>query len=228
MGRPSWNKTTEALARRAAQAEHANERLQEADADLPADRHDTVFTLLALSRARDAALLSAAGSVLRRRAAGRSAPLWLPPSWVLPGEAAPQWWREGVTRRDAGIWRSIPQPGPEMALAQPDDPLAQTVAMAARQLRASLVGHKSRDSHYEAYVPDSHAALGQGRGVPPIPGLSPEQSWKTNLRLGRGSGYRVRADREEEFAQANRDRHAVWDRARIYGAAVVALLRSVA
>ncbi|MEV7925445.1 hypothetical protein [Kitasatospora sp. NPDC088779] len=39
-----------------------------------------------------------------------------------------------------------------------------------------------------------------------------------------GLGVRVRAGLEEEFRQANRDRHAVWERSRAYGAAVAELL----
>jgi hypothetical protein len=228
MIRPSWTDTTAALARRAELAEAASRRMKDAQANFGHSERETqeLFALVALSRARDAALLKAAGSALRRRAAGRPAPLWLPPSWVLPGEAAPRWWRELVTQRDAGIWLAIPQPGPETALGQLDDPLIQDVAKGARLLQTSLVGHKSRDSSYEAYVPEGGPL--QGRSVPPVPGLSPERSWKANLLLGRGTGFRVKAGRVEEFAQANRDRHAIWDRARSYGAAVVALLRAVA
>ncbi|MFD8316158.1 hypothetical protein [Kitasatospora purpeofusca] len=228
MIRPSWTDTTAALARRAELAETAAQRMRDAEADFGHSERETqeLFALVALSRARDAALLRAAGSALRRRAAGRSAPLWLSPSRVLPGEAAPRWWRQVVTQTDAGIWRAIPQPGPETALGQLDDPLVQEVAKGARLLQTSLVGYKGRDSSYEAFVPDGGPL--QGRSVPPIPGLSPERSWKVNLLLGRGSGFRVKADRMDEFAQANQDRHAVWERARTYGAAVVVLLRAVA
>ncbi|MGW4517975.1 hypothetical protein ACWEO4_39900, partial [Streptomyces sp. NPDC004393] len=56
--------------------------------------------------------------------------------------------------------------------------------------------------------------------------LSPEANRRANLRLGRGSGMRVRPGRHEEFDQLHTDYFAVWDRSRAYAAAVLALQRA--
>lgn len=182
---------------------------------------------VALSKAHDAALLKAAGMVLRRRADGRVAPRRLPRPRVLPGEATPRWWIDSVNNSAAGIWRVIPAPGPESALGPADDLLVQNVAQQARRLQARLTGHRARGSYYEAYEPDPTAAHGHGtRPVPALPGLSERASRRVNL--WRSQGMRVPAGRLDEFRQADNDAFAVRERARSYGDAVLALLRSVA
>ncbi|MFC5220025.1 hypothetical protein [Streptomyces coerulescens] len=178
---------------------------------------------VALSKAHDAALLRAAHQLLNRRAGGKRPPRRLPQPRILPGSNVPQWWIETINTTYAGIWRAIPAPGPELRLGGPDDALVHEVAKQARLLQASRVGHRKRDSLYEAYIPDG--TVSGGRSLPPIRGLSPEASRRANLLLGRGSGMRVQPGRDEEFDQLQTDYFAVWDRSRAYAAAVLALLR---
>ncbi|MFD9687309.1 hypothetical protein ACFWXO_16310 [Kitasatospora sp. NPDC059088] len=229
----SWDRTVRELAERvelaqsaAAWAEAVRAPNSSSSLGERASR-EQVFSAVALSRARDAALLKAARFALRRRAAGRPAPLRLPHGRVLPGAAAPRWWRNAaVFRDDAGIWRVIPLPGPERLVGLPeDDPLVLDVAEQTRLLHASLLGHRNRDAYYEAFEPDGQR--GQGTSVPPVAALSRRTSWKVQTWLHPGLGMRVRTDLEEEFQQANRDRHAVWERSRAYGAAVAELLGRV-
>ncbi|MFE6055073.1 hypothetical protein ACFQ6N_30350 [Kitasatospora sp. NPDC056446] len=99
------------------------------------------------------------------------------------------------------------------------------MAEQARLLRASLLGHQNRDAYYEAFKPDGQH--GQGASVPPLAALSRKTSWKVQTWLHPDFGMRVRADLEEEFQQASRDRHAIWERSRAYGSAVVKLLSRV-
>lgn len=185
-----------------------------------------VFAAVALSKARDAAVLRAASLALQRRAADSRPPRSLPKAFVLPGEATPQWWMNLINKTDAGIWRSIPRPGAELRIGSPDNPLVQDVAQQARLLQASLTGHRSHGSYYEAYHPDPQRPC-QGPTATPIPGLSPDLSRRLRLRFGTG-GMRVTATRDDEFRQASRDSHAVWTRARSYGSAVLALIRDTA
>ncbi|MFE4514739.1 hypothetical protein ACFRMQ_11185 [Kitasatospora sp. NPDC056783] len=230
----AWNGTVRELAERlelarAAWAEVETES-ERPGGDSPQEKAKSWQALLAaraLSRARDATLLHAAGSALRRRADGRSAPLRLPRGRVLPGAATPHWWCMAVTRDDAGIWRAIPQIGPETRVGLPaDDPLVREAAEQARFLQDSLRGHRTRDDHYEAYVPDGRPdRLGEGSSVPPVAWLSPKSSRKIQAYLHPTLGMRVRADRMEAFGKAIRDQHAVWERSRAYGSAVVELLR---
>ncbi|MFF1785555.1 hypothetical protein ACFVX9_03745 [Kitasatospora sp. NPDC058243] len=230
----SWSRTVRELSERTELARSAASRVESARDRPPGDHaqderdsREQLFSTVALSRARDAALLKAARFALRRRAAGRPAPLWLPHGRVLPGAATPRRWRSAaVFRDDAGIWRVIPQPGPERLVGLPeDDTLVLEVAEQARLLRASLLGHQNRDAYYEVFKPDGRR--GQGTSVPPIAVLSSKTSWKVQTWLHPGLGMRVQADLEEEFQQANLDRHAVWERSRAYSAAVVKLLGRV-
>ncbi|MEV4505468.1 hypothetical protein [Streptomyces klenkii] len=253
----SWQSTVDALADRAEQAARSSARVSEAKDELVrirpahlaelsesdpaayrrqveihvrsggfAQAQRALLGAVALSKAHDAALLKAAGLVLRRRADGRPAPRRLPSPRVLPGEATPKWWIDSVNNSAAGIWRVIPEPGPESMLGARDDLLVQDVAQQARRLQASLTGHRARGSYYEAYEPDPAAADGHGiRPVPALPGLGERVSRQVNLM--RSQSMRVPASRLDEFRQAGHDAFAVWERARGYGDAVVALLRSV-
>ncbi|MFJ2864996.1 hypothetical protein [Kitasatospora sp. NPDC087314] len=224
----SWSSTVRELAERAELAHSTASWAEAALTQHSGDRSSRgrLLSNVALSRARDAALLKAARFALCRRAAGRPAPLWLPHGRVLPGAATPRWWREAATRDDAGIWRVIPLPGPERLVGLPeDDPLVLAVAEQARLLQASLLGHQNRDAFYEAFEPDGHR--GEGTSVEPLRRLGSKTSWKVQTWVNPRLGMRVRADREDEFQQANRDRRAVWERSRAYGDAVVALLRRV-
>ncbi|MGW1616149.1 hypothetical protein ACWCQZ_43205 [Streptomyces sp. NPDC002285] len=179
---------------------------------------------VALSKAHDAALLRAAHQLLARRAGGKRPSRRMPQPRILPGSNVPQWWIEAINTTDAGIWRAIPSPGPELRLSGPDDALAHEVAKQARLLQASRMGHRKRNGLYEAYIPDS--TISGGRPLPPIRGLSPEASRRANLLLGRGSGMRVQPGRDEEFDQLHTDYFAVWDRSRAYAAAVLELLQT--
>ncbi|MCM2430976.1 hypothetical protein [Streptomyces sp. RKAG337] len=120
-----------------------------------------------------------------------------------------------------------PPEGPEARIGPADNPAVQDVAHQARLLQASLLGHRTRDSFYEAYEPDGDD-LGGGTSVPAIAGLNPEHSRKLNLWLGRGGGMRVQPSLDEQFTKAQEDYHAVWKRARAYGDAVLALIRDCA
>ncbi|MEU3562850.1 hypothetical protein [Kitasatospora sp. NPDC006786] len=230
----SWSRTARELSERTELARSAATTVEAVHDQFPGgrgqderDSRERLFSAVALSRARDAALLKAARFALRRRAAGRPAPLWLPHGRLLPGAAAPRWWRSAaVFRDDAGIWRLIPLAGPESLVGLPeDDPLVLDVAEQARLLRASLLGHRNRDAYYEAFEPDGQR--GQGTSVPPSTVLGRKTGWKVQTWLHPNLGMRVRADLEEEFKRANRDRHAVWERSRAYGAAVAELLGRV-
>ncbi|MFB7677025.1 hypothetical protein ACFC26_37050 [Kitasatospora purpeofusca] len=231
---PGWARTVRELADRlelaqAAWAE-AETEAERPSGNSPQDKarsSQALLAALALSRARDAALLYAAGSALQRRADGRSAPLRLPRGRVLPSAVTPRWWCMAVTRDDAGIWRSIPQIGPETRVGlSADNPLVLEAAEQARLLQASLRGHRTHDDHYEAYVPGGGLdRIGEGRSAPPPAWLGPKTGRKVHAYVHSTLGTRVRADRTDEFDQASRDRHAVWERSRAYGSAVVELLR---
>ncbi|GAA5707336.1 hypothetical protein AQJ43_29450 [Streptomyces avermitilis] len=183
-----------------------------------------ISVAVALMKAHDAALLRSAHTLLARRANGQRLPRRLPRPLVLPGGYAPQWWISSIDSTYAGIWRAIPSPGPELRLGSPNDPLVQEVAKQARLLQASRVGYRGRDDLYEAFHPDGTREGGEP--VPPIRGLSPETSRRTNLALGRGDGIRIQPSRMEEAGQMHTDYFAVWDRSRAYAAAVLALLRA--
>lgn len=253
----NWQSTVDALADRTEQAARASARVSQAKGDLARIRpahlaelsesdpgayrrqaeihvHSNAFAqaqgallgAVALSKAHDAALLKASGMLLRRRADGRPAPRRLPQPRVLPGGATPKWWIDSVNNSAAGIWRVIPLPGPESMLGPRDDLLVQDVAQQARRLQASLTGHRARGSYYEAYESDPTAADGQGtRPVPAIPGLGQRASRRVNLVFSQS--MRVPSEKLDEFRQAGNDAFAVWERARAYGDAVLALLRSV-
>ena len=225
MASDEWRATLEALTARLDVAVRANERVTDAKGQLD-DPYERLLAAVALSKAHDAALLRSAALALRRCAVGRRPPRWLPRARVLPGEAAPAWWRERINRSYAGIWRAIPEPGPELRVGPSDSDLVQDVARCAQQLQASQLGFRVRNSFYEAYEPDRQGSS-VGTVVPPVRGLSPELSRKANLWRGRGRGMRVQPHRDAEFRQAQHDYHAVWDRSRAYGVAVVALLRDV-
>jgi hypothetical protein len=178
---------------------------------------------VALMKAHDAALLRSARTLLVRRAQGKRPPRRLQRPHVLPGNYVPDWWMSSINSSYAGIWRAIPSPGPELLLGSPDDPLVQEVAKQARLLQASHVGYRKRDGLYEAFHLDGTRG---DKAVAPIRGLSPETSRRANLLLGRGDGMRIQPARMEEADQLHADYFAVWDRARAYGAAVLALLRA--
>ncbi|MFE5142378.1 hypothetical protein ACFRDV_32780 [Streptomyces fagopyri] len=179
---------------------------------------------MAMSKAHDAALLRAAGRLLVRRADGRQPPRRLPRPHVVPGPYVPEWWMSGVNSTYAGIWWALPAAGPELRLGSPDDPFVQDVARHARLLQASRVGYRGRNDLYEAYIHGDEP--GEMQAVPPVPGLSAEQSRQINLRVGRGRGIRVQPGRDSEFVLLHTDYFAVWDRARAYAAATVRLLQA--
>lgn len=219
----TWEDTIDALAVRALTAAHAHERVQELKAAGTAD--EPLLAAIAISKTYDAALLRAASVALHRRADGLHAPRWLPRPRLLPGGAAPRWWREAVNRSAAGIWKAIPQPGPERRLGPPDSPLVRNVTRCAQDLQASLRGHRTRTTFYEAYEPDGQQ-VGSGTAVPPLSYLGPAISRRLNLWLSTGRGVRIPPEHLPAFRQANDDYHAVWDRSRAYAEAVHALLRT--
>ncbi|MFJ4679184.1 hypothetical protein [Kitasatospora sp. NPDC088783] len=229
-----WSEVADALDARVDLTRSAWSAAEEADDRLARENpkengHDrrAVRAAMALSRASDAALLSSARWLLQRRADGRSAPRRLLSGRLLPGRVTPGWWCRAVFRDDAGIWRLIPDAGPEERVGLfGSDAAVLGVTGQALLLQASLQGYLARDDYYEAYVSTGRLeTFGQGPSVPAAPGLSPKANLKLWTSLRPGLGIRVRADMTDAFDQAFLNQHAVWERARDYAAAVAELLR---
>ncbi len=225
-----WAGTVNALAALGERAHASDERRKEtrrwvgeSRGTADKDRLNTEFLqAVVVSKVYQVGYMHRAHVLLKRRAAGR-APV-LRPVRVVPG--VPARWRDWVNDRHAGVWRAIPDPGPENALSAAEDPLVLTVRDCALALQASREGYRRRDSLYEAYVPDDPGSpLMGGRPVPPIPGLPENLSRRVNRLLGRGAGIRVIPERQAEMDQLQTDYFAVWERAMAYGDAVVNLLR---
>ncbi|MGF1427102.1 hypothetical protein [Kitasatospora sp. LaBMicrA B282] len=207
----SWPAAAAALADRLTRSEEAATLLalarREFDETAAPEAVDQALARIreavAVSRAADRSVLSAARQLLHRRAAGRS-PGRLPRIWQAPGPRTPAWWVALAVGEEWGIWRALPVPGPELRIAGASDPLVQDVAHQARLLQASLTGHQARNRMFERYTPAQW------------PGVAVEE--------GRTGGLWVRPSRREEAQQAVADAGLVWERAQAYARAVLALL----
>lgn len=158
--------------------------------------------LQARSKVCDVAYVRAAGLLLRRAGAKRRPPKRLPqPRPVSP--SAPSWWVEAIHSSGA-VWRRIPQAGPEYDLGLPlGHPGVAAVTRQAELLGASRLAKNIRGSSALYEVTES--------------GRAQDGTWTP-------AALRVRPGMENEARRLHTERHKMWERARAYGDATLALL----
>ncbi|MFI5987003.1 hypothetical protein ACIBEA_39835 [Streptomyces sp. NPDC051555] len=185
-------------------------------------------TAIAVRYAAEADYLRSAQALLRSHLADRLPPRRLPAARIWPGFR--DMWRDRVLHRRGGLWRAVPDNADldQMRRASPG-PRLEAVIEQAEALRASLHGHRQRDSLYESYIPDPAGSLagdplgGNGRSAPTLPGF-PDPAHRLNRAFPQGTGFRIQPGRLDEFDQLWDDESAVHQRAVTFGDEVLALL----
>ncbi|MFE3558357.1 hypothetical protein ACFXKW_26375 [Streptomyces sp. NPDC059193] len=185
-------------------------------------------TAIAVRYAAEADYLRSAQALLRAHLADRRPPRRLPAARIWPGFR--DMWRDRALHQRGGLWRAVPDNAAmdQMRSASPG-PRLDAVIEQAEGLRASLHGHRQRDSLYESYIPDPAATLvgdplgGNGRPAPTLPGF-PDPAHPLNRAFPQGSGIRIQPGRLDEFNQLWDDESAVHQRAIAFGDAALALL----